>query len=388
MTPASVAGAAPRTHGGREAKWTRETIIEKIRRWTELYGEPPRAADWNPSSAKWAAQTYRIARYHAGDPASGEPWPSLNAAKRHFGGSLTAAIVAAGYEPARPGPKRRGSLAPERAAELEMRPEVRALLGGALASARQERLRADARERQLDAARERAARVDRDLAAARRASVAAAGTSRRRTSTNTNAARAELAGARADAREARRMATRLAARLERAEATIAEVRADRRERTRERDAAADRAIATARLLDDARAELAQAAARAQTAEAALVRAAETDGTRTNSGPDPGLVAAARGAEAVARKAAEQAQLRAARAEREYRELAGAVTGDQRRLSAGELAQLRRTGPSGPSVLAAALKSLARARTTNSPVGLSAALGEVASAAISWQERIR
>jgi hypothetical protein len=40
------------------------------------------------------------------------------------------------------------------------------------------------------------------------------------------------------------------------------------------------------------------------------------------------------------------------------------------------------------VLAAALKQLARARSGNGPVGLAAALGEVASAAVSWQERIR
>ncbi|HEX4109485.1 MAG TPA: hypothetical protein VHX88_15215 [Solirubrobacteraceae bacterium] len=83
------------------ALWTREDVIEKIHRWAELYGEPPRAADWNPSGAKWAGQSYRIDRYRLGDPVAGEPWPSLNAAKRPFGGLLNAAVRAAGLEPAR-----------------------------------------------------------------------------------------------------------------------------------------------------------------------------------------------------------------------------------------------------------------------------------------------
>src|ERR1700678_2719149 len=129
MAPASVAGAEPRARGGREAKWTLESIIEKVRRWAELYGEPPRAADWNPSSAKWAGQSYRIERYRQGDPADGQPWPSLNAAKRPFAGWLNAAIRAAGLTPALPGPRRRGTFAPERAAELEMSPQARAALG-------------------------------------------------------------------------------------------------------------------------------------------------------------------------------------------------------------------------------------------------------------------
>jgi hypothetical protein len=365
MAPASVAGAAPRARRGREAKWTRENVIEKIRRWAELYGEPPRAADWNPSSAKWAAQTYRIARYRLGDPATGEPWPSLNAAKRPFGGSLNAAVRAAGLEPARPGPKRRGTLGPERLGAAEMPPEVRAELGGVLAAAEADRRRVGVLERRLERAQERASRLERELDGARNTKSivtnprqldrAQAQVARARTE-----ARAAVGEAKVDAAEARRMATRLAARLERAEATVAEVRSERRELVRERELAEGRAVA---------------------ARAAVVIVREP-------APEAAAVDAAREAAAAARRSLAAAQLRAARAEREYRELASAVTGEQRRLTAGELAKLRRSGPAGPAVLAAALKQLARARSGNAPVGLSAALGEVASAAVSWQERIR
>ena len=41
--------------GRRVTRWTRETIIEKIREWNELYGEPPCSADWNPSNGRFAA---------------------------------------------------------------------------------------------------------------------------------------------------------------------------------------------------------------------------------------------------------------------------------------------------------------------------------------------
>jgi len=37
----------------------------------------------------------RIDRYRAGDPETGAPWPSADAAPRPFGGSLEAAIRAA-----------------------------------------------------------------------------------------------------------------------------------------------------------------------------------------------------------------------------------------------------------------------------------------------------
>ncbi len=106
MAPATSAGATRTARPGRPARWTRTDIIEAITEWAALYGEPPRAADWNPSAARWSAATWRIARYCNGRP-DGTAWPSLNSAKALFGGSLNAALEASGFEPNKPGPKRR-----------------------------------------------------------------------------------------------------------------------------------------------------------------------------------------------------------------------------------------------------------------------------------------
>src|SRR5215203_6878632 len=96
MTP-----SAQVADGRRVRRWTRDTIIEKIREWNDRYGEPPCSADWNPSLARWRAQEWRAERYRDG------VWPSTNAAKRPFEGSFDAAVRAAGLEPHRPGPRRR-----------------------------------------------------------------------------------------------------------------------------------------------------------------------------------------------------------------------------------------------------------------------------------------
>ena len=98
MTP-----SAQVADGRRVRRWTRDTIIEKIREWNDRYGEPPCSADWNPSLARWRAQEWRAERYREGF------WPSTNAAKRPFGGSFDAAVRAAGLEPHRPGPRRRAA---------------------------------------------------------------------------------------------------------------------------------------------------------------------------------------------------------------------------------------------------------------------------------------
>src|ERR1700754_3302796 len=137
MAPATYAGATKdRPVVGGRGGWTRENVVEAIREWVATYGEPPRAADWNPSSAKWSGQQWRVERYRAGR-ADGSAWPALNSAKRPFGGSLNAAVRAAGYEPARPGPQRRASVDPEQADRAVISPEGRAMLQAALAQARE-----------------------------------------------------------------------------------------------------------------------------------------------------------------------------------------------------------------------------------------------------------
>jgi len=92
------------------------------------------------------------------------------------------------------------------------------------------------------------------------------------------------------------------------------------------------------------------------------------------------------AEAAALDAAE-ARRETAKARRRARELSALIAEDQRRLTGGELAELRSDEPSGPAVLAAAIKRLARARAAGDRGGLASALAEVASAAVRWRDRI-
>jgi hypothetical protein len=62
-------------------------------------------------------------------------------------------------------------------------------------------------------------------------------------------------------------------------------------------------------------------------------------------------------------------------------------GEPRRLTAEEIAALRARGPSGPAVLAAALRRLSRARATGDRAGLDAALADLASAAVRWRDAL-
>jgi hypothetical protein len=277
----------------RVTRWTRELIIEKIREWEARYGEPPCSADWNPSLARWRAQDWRAERYRDG------VWPSTNAAKRPFGGSFDAAVRAAGFEPRRPGPKRRS---------VEPAP----------------RREPDVPRDDLTAALERAREAEARVAALERGLLFAEG-------------RAERAEAKAG-RRVRRGDKR-----------------PRHERVRviRRDPGSE-------VLERAQALVADAEAR--------VRAAEDQ------------------AEAAGRDASE-ARREAAVAKRRARELSALIAEDQRRLTGGELAELRNGGPSGPAVLAAALKRLARARASGDRGGLASALAEVASAAVRWRDRI-
>jgi len=160
--------------------------------------------------------------------------------------------------------------------------------------------------------------------------------------------------------------------VERVEVVVADAEARVR-------ASEDQAEAALREVYDARREARAAAARAAEAEA-RARAAERLGAAARAE----LAAGGTGAAWAAAHAAEE---RAGAAERRSRELGALVCGEQRQLTAGELAALRTSGPSGPAVLAAALKQLAKARASGDRTGLAAALGELASAAIRWRDRL-
>jgi hypothetical protein len=317
-----------KTAGGRRVtRWTRELIIEKILEWEARYGEPPCSADWNPSLARWRAQEWRAERYREG------VWPSTNAAKRPFGGSFDAAVRAAGLEPHRPGPKR---------AAGEARPAVDPRGG--------ETARRAAPRDGVAAPRNGAASLRGDLAAASpRGDLAAP-------------AADDLAAARIAALERQLLVAE--GRAERAEAKASEARRRVRRstdtRTRRERVRVARRDARAEALERVEALISDAEAR--------VRAADDQ------------------AVAAARDAAE-ARSEAAAAERRARELSALVADGQRRLTGGELAELRTSGPSGPAVLAAALKRLARARAAGDRGGLASALAEVASAAVRWRDRL-
>lgn len=394
MAPATIAGAALQARNGRGAGWNRDSIIIAIREWVARYGQPPRAADWNPSSAKWAGQLWRVERYRAGR-ADGSPWPALNSAKRPFGGSLNEAIRAAGFEPAKPGPRRRADVDPEQAHRAVMSPEARAIVAAALAQARAAERRIVQLENRMQRAAERAERVVAERDAARRAGrrvtvepkvvrervvddAAVARAQRRAVNAEAKAAetvrdaRERTAEARMDAAEARTAAKRMAAKLERAEATIGKLRGERRELRLAQDRLADELVVARRLLERARAEADQAP------EVVTVH---------EEAPEATAVRSAQAAAAGDRRAAAAAELRAARAERELRETVAALRGEARRLTAAELAELRTNGPGGPAVLAQALNALAAARRTSNPARLQDALRRVAQAAVMWQERI-
>ncbi|MEJ7825753.1 MAG: hypothetical protein WKF48_10005 [Solirubrobacteraceae bacterium] len=160
--------------------------------------------------------------------------------------------------------------------------------------------------------------------------------------------------------EARTAAKRMAAKLERAEATIGTLRGERRERKLAAERSADELVAVQRTLDRVREQAERAP------EVVTVR---------EEAPEPAAIRAA------------EAELRAARADRELRETVAAVRGEARKLTAVELAELRRDGPAGPAVMAEALKALAAARRTSNPTRMRDALRRVAQAAVTWQERI-
>lgn len=85
----------------RRRRWSDEEMLEAIRAWTRLTGEPPTVADWSPAHARAGDPGAR--RYRAEAPR----WPSASAVGRRFG-SLEAAIDAATVDPAE-GRRRRGS---------------------------------------------------------------------------------------------------------------------------------------------------------------------------------------------------------------------------------------------------------------------------------------
>ncbi|HEY6758495.1 MAG TPA: hypothetical protein VI318_03360, partial [Baekduia sp.] len=231
MAPVQIAGAPRR---GKTPQWTPESVITEIQHFVEAHGEVPRLADLNPGQAKITGQVWRIDRYRAGCPICGSAYPSANAARRCFDGSLERAIRAAGFEPAKRGPRRRTEVDLSERATARLEHDARVAVDAALARAAAAELRAERLEVQLERARTRlsaAPKVKTKIVRERVTDAAAlARVTRAREAAETRAStlKSDLAEAKMAAAEARRTAAKLASRLERAEATITDARAAKR----------------------------------------------------------------------------------------------------------------------------------------------------------------
>ncbi|HEV7753833.1 MAG TPA: hypothetical protein VGO71_19935 [Baekduia sp.] len=379
MSPVQIAGAPRR---GKAPQWTPESVITEIQHFVEAHGEVPRLADFNPGQAKITGQVWRIERYRAGCPVCGSAYPSANAARRCFDGSLERAIRAAGFEPAKRGPRRRTEVDLSERAIQRLEHDARVAVDAALARAAEAETRAERLATQLERARLRAESVPKVKTKIVRERVADAGAlarverGREAAEARAGALKAELAEARMDAAEARRTAAKLASRLERAEATISDARAAKRGLGAE--------------LAEAQAAIAGAQERVETAEARVAGALRSPvrvERVVEASPEQQIVDDALTRARVAEDAARRAESRAERAEREYAEVAVAATGAPRKLTAGEIDALRAEGPAGPALLADALKALGTARRADNRMKLEDALAQVASAAVTWRDRL-
>lgn len=343
--------ASALVRGGPEpTTYTRATITERLQRYYALYGELT-AACFAPSAARLAGREDLVERYMLGDPDTHVAWPSLNTIKSRFNESFTEARKAAGLPASKRGPKPRpaGVAAPARSINTRVVYLER---------------RAPQIERELERALVRAERAEAALAELR-------ARPRVRKVTNT----AALAAARKRAREALDAAIRAAAKLERAEATVNAVRADRR---------ADRAEIERleRLLAAAATDVHEVIVEVEVPVERVI-------TKVIERPAPAeAVLDAAHAKAAAAVERERAAVRdAAEAREALLELAEAVQGVRRSLTAGEIAELRTSGPAGPAMFAAALKELARARRAGGRDRQAFALIEVARAALGWRDRL-
>lgn len=384
-TPAAKVAASRKGH------LNRDTIIKALRDYAELYGDDFASWAFSPSVAKWNDRPEARERYLAGNPKTGEPWPSLNAIKTHFGG-FNAARVAAGLPANKPGPAKgrrpAGEAAPIRGVDDRVRviyrdrevptsetresdPETRKLVRDL--------------ERALTRADERMAKLERqaDKAAERLHAV--------------RARRDELT---VKAQKQRERADRQTARADQLAAEVADLRAAVKAAEGERSEwsaeAVEAALAESGLrveLDAARVELEELRARAELADGGVLEQAASEVAEARERVQHARQAqreaehaardaesARRGAVSLARKAeADAADERARRVA-----IQEAVAGHQRRLTPAELAELRSTGPAGLPVLTAAMKRVLKAQGVGPR---KAALREVATAAIRWAERL-
>jgi hypothetical protein len=59
-------------------RFSRGEILEAMRAWAALYGEPPTVVDWEPSRARRLGQPWRAARFESGG------WPTVRMVRSQF----------------------------------------------------------------------------------------------------------------------------------------------------------------------------------------------------------------------------------------------------------------------------------------------------------------
>ena len=85
----------------RGKRWPRDLVIQRIQEYDHRYGHPPSSVEWNVAMARKVGRQDVIDRFYADGC-----WPHGSTLKRWFE-SWSAAIRAAGFEPLRPGERRK-----------------------------------------------------------------------------------------------------------------------------------------------------------------------------------------------------------------------------------------------------------------------------------------
>jgi hypothetical protein len=90
---------------GKQRRWTRELVLERVHNWHAKYSEPPRSSDWDPTRIKMLVEKQRektrewelrASTFNIGD------YPSRRTVNELFG-SWNAMILDAGLQPRAPG---------------------------------------------------------------------------------------------------------------------------------------------------------------------------------------------------------------------------------------------------------------------------------------------
>jgi hypothetical protein len=86
----------PSSHAKRVGRsvFSAEEILDAMRRWADMYGEPPVMTDWEPARARRLGVAWRAERFESGT------WPTVRMVRGHFE-SFSDAVAMADWDPFR-----------------------------------------------------------------------------------------------------------------------------------------------------------------------------------------------------------------------------------------------------------------------------------------------